>query len=60
MGRGGADRAEKLRIKIVDLTQEEDIRKTALIIAGDVLGDDYELSKLYDEHFSTEYRNAEN
>ncbi len=27
MGRGGADRDEKLRIKIVDLTQEEDIRK---------------------------------
>ena len=45
---------------LAKMTQEEDIRKTALIIAGDVLGDDYELSKLYDEHFSTEYRNAEN
>ena len=45
---------------LAKMTREEDIRKTALIVVGDVMGDDYELSKLYDEHFSTEYRNAEN
>ena len=32
------------------------IQKTALIIVGKVLGDDYALSKLYDKHFTTEYR----
>lgn len=32
------------------------IRKTALITVGDFLGDDYELSKLYDAQFSTEFR----
>lgn len=40
------------------LAEENSITKTALIIVGDVLGDDYELSKLYDEHFATEYRAA--
>lgn len=36
------------------------ITKTALIIVGDVLSEtpDYELSKLYDKTFSTEYRQA--
>lgn len=32
------------------------IRKTALITVGDFLGDDYELTKLYDAQFSTEFR----
>ena len=32
------------------------ITKTALIVVGDVLGSDYELSKLYDKNFKTEYR----
>lgn len=32
------------------------IRQTALITVGDFLGDDYELSKLYDAQFSTEFR----
>ena len=34
------------------------ISKTALVLVGDFLGDDYELSRLYDSHFSTEYRKA--
>ena len=34
------------------------ISKTALVLVGDFLGDRYELSRLYDKHFSTEYRNA--
>ncbi len=32
------------------------ITKTALTIVGDFLGDDYELSKLYDKTFTTEFR----
>lgn len=32
------------------------IKKTAIIVVGNVLGDDYELSKLYDKEFKTEYR----
>ena len=35
------------------------INKTALIIVGKVLGSDYELSKLYDKTFETEFRKAE-
>ena len=34
------------------------ISKTALVLVGGFLGDDYELSRLYDSHFSTEYRKA--
>lgn len=37
--------------------RREGIRKTALIIVGEVLGDNYQLSRLYDEAFSTEFRN---
>ena len=33
-----------------------EVKKTALIIVGNVLGDTYELSKLYDAAFTTEYR----
>jgi len=32
------------------------IRKTALILVGQFLGDDYYYSKLYDAEFSHEYR----
>lgn len=35
------------------------IKKTALIVVGDFLGDEYELSRLYDKTFSHEYRRAE-
>ena len=36
--------------------EREQISKTALIIVGDVLGDSYEKSKLYDASFTTEFR----
>ncbi|WP_443770104.1 precorrin-4 C(11)-methyltransferase [Anaerostipes sp.] len=36
--------------------EEEEITKTALIIIGNILGDFYEKSKLYDPSFTTEYR----
>ena len=35
------------------------IKKTALIVVGDFLGEEYELSRLYDKTFSHEYRRAE-
>ncbi len=35
---------------------ENNITKTALIVVGNVLESDYELSKLYDKNFKTEYR----
>ncbi|MGJ7385170.1 cobalt-precorrin-4 C(11)-methyltransferase, partial [Morganella morganii] len=34
------------------------IRKTALILVGPFLGDEYHYSKLYDAGFSHEYRKA--
>ena len=37
---------------------DNEITKTALVCVGDFLGDVYELSKLYDPRFSTEYREA--
>jgi precorrin-4/cobalt-precorrin-4 C11-methyltransferase len=43
---------------IAELTKAEGIRKTALIVVGDFLGSDYELSKLYDRNFSHEFRGA--
>lgn len=36
--------------------KEHNITKTALITVGDFLGDTYELSKLYDPTFTTEFR----
>ena len=41
-----------------EIMKENGIDKTALIIVGDVLESDYELSKLYDKCFTTGYRNA--
>jgi len=43
---------------IAERVKEEGITKTAQILVGDFLGDKYELSKLYDENFSHEYRKA--
>lgn len=37
-------------------TKEAGINKTALVIVGNCLGNDYELSKLYDKNFKTEFR----
>lgn len=44
---------------IAQKVKDAGITKTALTVVGDFLGDEYELSKLYDKHFSTlEYRKA--
>ncbi|WP_028521460.1 precorrin-4 C(11)-methyltransferase [Ruminococcus flavefaciens] len=44
---------------LAQAARENGISKTALITVGDFLGDDYELSKLYDKNFETEFRKAE-
>lgn len=41
---------------IAERVKEAGIHKTALTVVGDFLGDDYELSKLYDKTFTTEFR----
>lgn len=41
---------------LAEAAKKENITKTALIIVGNVLGDTYEYSKLYDATFTTEYR----
>lgn len=41
---------------IEDRVKEENITKTAQILVGDFLGDEYSLSKLYDKTFTHEYR----
>ncbi|KGG79925.1 cobalt-precorrin-4 C(11)-methyltransferase [Caloranaerobacter azorensis H53214] len=41
---------------IVQKVKEANITKTAQILVGDFLGNNYELSKLYDKNFSHEYR----
>lgn len=43
---------------IVGKVQAAGITKTALVLVGKFLGDEFELSKLYDETFSHEYRQA--
>lgn len=45
---------------IAKKVKESDITKTAQILVGDFLGDEYELSKLYDKSFTHEYRKAKN
>lgn len=40
------------------MAEEAGITKTALIVVGWVLGDDYTLSRLYDKEFETQYRKA--
>ena len=37
-------------------TRKNGITKTALIVVGDFLGENYERSKLYDPAFTTEFR----
>lgn len=49
------------RCRVCDLAETAEkngIRKTALIVVGDVLSGRYERSKLYDPSFSTEFREA--
>ena len=41
---------------IAERVKEAGIRKTALVTVGRFLGDTFELSKLYDAHFTTEFR----
>lgn len=41
---------------LAETAEAAGITKTALIVVGRVLGDDYGLSKLYDENFETEFR----
>ena len=41
------------------MAEQNGIKQTALIVVGDVLGNDYALSKLYDKHFTTGYRKGE-
>ena len=43
---------------IVETVKNEGIRKTALVVVGNFLGDEYELSKLYDKNFTHEFRSA--
>lgn len=44
--------------KLAETMESEKIQKTALIVVGDVLGEDYAKSKLYDATFTTGYREA--
>lgn len=41
---------------IAQKVEDAGIRKTALTVVGDFLGDEYELSRLYDKHFTHEFR----
>jgi len=43
---------------IAGKVKAEGIKKTALVVVGNFLGDEYELSKLYDKSFSHEFRSA--
>ena len=38
------------------IVKENNVKKTAMTMVGGFLGDEFELSKLYDSHFTTEYR----
>jgi precorrin-4/cobalt-precorrin-4 C11-methyltransferase len=40
--------------------EAEGVKKTALVLVGNFLGDDYELSKLYDASFGHGFRDAKN
>ncbi len=43
-------------VNIATLVKKENIRKTALILIGNFLGKEYEMSKLYDKNFTHEFR----
>lgn len=43
---------------LYETAEKNGIKKTALITVGNFLGNDYALSKLYDESFETEFRKA--
>ena len=44
--------------ELPEMAEKSGICKTALILVGDFLGDEYALSRLYAPDFATEYRNA--
>lgn len=44
--------------ELVEAAKKHGITKTALITVGGFLGDDYELSKLYDAQFTTGFRDG--
>ncbi len=44
--------------ELAKAAEKNGIKKTALITVGDFLGDNYSLSKLYDQKFETEFRKA--
>lgn len=44
---------------LASMARNNQITKTALILVGNFLGNDYELSKLYDPYFTTEYRKGQ-
>jgi precorrin-4/cobalt-precorrin-4 C11-methyltransferase len=41
---------------IAEKVKKSGIDRTALTVVGDFLGDEYELSKLYDKNFTTGFR----
>lgn len=41
---------------IAQKVKTEGVKKTALVVVGDFMGDEYQLSKLYDKNFSHGYR----
>jgi precorrin-4/cobalt-precorrin-4 C11-methyltransferase len=43
---------------ISEIVSAAGIKKTALVVVGHFLGDEYELSKLYDKNFTHEFRSA--
>ncbi|MCX7923584.1 MAG: precorrin-4 C(11)-methyltransferase [Clostridia bacterium] len=43
---------------IAGMVKNEGVKKTALVVVGNFLGDEYELSKLYDKNFTHEFRSA--
>ncbi|MBS1473910.1 MAG: cobalt-precorrin-4 C(11)-methyltransferase, partial [Massilimaliae sp.] len=45
---------------LLQTAKENKISKTALVLVGRFLGDEYQRSKLYDPGFSHEFRKAEN
>ena len=50
-----------LRCSVKDLAEtaaKKNVTKTALIVVGRILGDEYDRSKLYDPSFTTEFREA--
>ena len=41
---------------MAQIVKDNNVTKTAMTMVGGFLGDEFELSKLYDAHFTTEYR----